>query len=188
MAAFPSNGRRRLPRAAAGALAVSLYSGLLAGCGGSSGAGGPGGGGPTTVAAAAPTVTLSPGEPLQSGACTVVTKADVEAAVGAKVTDAKDEPQPGRSQCTFALASAGDQKIVFVRVTSPEVPAFFASARQKALSPQTVAAGDQAFVSSGLGMVRRGNTLVTIIVALRLEPAQQAAVATKLATSVGPHL
>ena len=49
-------------------------------------------------------------------------------------------------------------------------------------------AGDEAFVSGGQGLVRRGDTMVAIIVALRRDLPQLAAAATKLVQSVGTHI
>jgi hypothetical protein len=185
---LPSNGRpRRRPRAAAGALAMALCSTLLAGCGGSSNASGPNGGG-TTVAPTTTAVPALPADAPQKAACTLVTKAEVEAAIGAKVGNAKEESQPGRSLCSFTLASASDQSVVLVSTSSSGVPAFFTSARARAAAPQTVTAGDQAFVNGGLGLVRRGNTMVAVVLALRLDQAQLTTAATKVALAVGTHL
>jgi hypothetical protein len=167
---------------------VTLASALLAGCSGSSGASGAGGG--TTVAPATTVATIPalPADVPQRAACTLATKAEVEAAIGAKVVNGKEESQAGRSVCSFVLATAGDQSVALVSTSSSGVPGFFTNAREKAAAPQTVAAGDQAFVSGGLGLVRRGNTVVTIVVALRQDQASLTAAATKLALAVGSHL
>jgi hypothetical protein len=184
----PSNRRQRLPRAGAGALALTLASTLLAGCSGSSGASGAGSGTTVAPATTVATVPALPADLPQKGACSLATKAEVEAAIGAKVVNGKEDSQPGRSLCSFVLATANDQSVALVSTSSSGVPAFFTNAREKAAAPQTVTAGDQAFVSGGLGLVRRANTMVTIVVALRQDQAQLTAAATKLALAVGTHL
>ncbi len=186
---MPANGRRRLPRAVAGALAATLCSTLMAGCGGSSNASGAGGGGGSAPAPAStvPAPPLPADQP-QKAACGLASKAEVEAAVGSKVNNGKEESQPGRSLCLFSLASAADQSVVLISTTSSGAPAYFTDARTKAVRAQAVTAGEEAFVSGPYGLVRRGNTMVTIVIALRLEPPQSAAVATKLAVAVGTHI
>ena len=182
MASLPSNGRpRHLPRAA---VAVALCSGLLAGCSGSKADGSAGGS--DSSSSAAP-VTL-PADQAQKPACSLLTQAEVEAAVGAKVAAGKEEVQSGRSLCAFTLVSAADQRVVLVSTSSSGVPAAFEAARANAQSPESVAAGDQGFVSGGQALVRRGNTMVAILVVLRQAPAQLAAAATRLAQAVGTRL
>ena len=112
----------------------------------------------------------------------------MEAAIGAKVAAGKEQAEPGRSLCTFSLASAADQSVVLVSTSSSGVPAAFDAARAKVGSPQPVGAGDQAFVSGAQAMVRRGNTMVAILVVLRHQAAQLTAAATKLAQAVGTRL
>ena len=192
MAFLPSNGRPHpsregtdsprgdLPRAA---VAVILCSGLLAGCGGSKGSSS-GGGGASPSGAVAPL----PADQAQKPACALVTQAEVEAAIGAKVGAGKEQAEPGRSLCTFSLLSAADQSVVLVSTSSSGVPAAFDAARAKVASPQRVAAGDQAFVSGAQAMVRRGNTMVAVLVVLRQQPAKLTAAATKLAQAVGARL
>lgn len=63
-----------------------------------------------------------------------------------------------------------------------------AAAQQKADRPQTITAGEQAFVSGAQALVRKGNTMVAILVAVRQQPAQLTASATKLAQAVATHL
>jgi hypothetical protein len=54
--------------------------------------------------------------------------------------------------------------------------------------PQAVTAGDEAFVSGGQGLVRRGDTMVAIIVALKRELPQLAALATRMVQSAATHI
>ena len=182
MASVPSNGRRR--RRIQTAVAVALCSGLLAACGGSKADGSAGGGGSSGTAAP---VAL-PTDQAQKAACGLLPQAEVEAAIGARVAAGKEEVQPTRSLCSFTLVSAADQSVVLVSTSSSGVPAAFEAARANAQSPQPVSAGDQAFVSGGQALVRRGNTMVAILVALRQPLGQLAPAATKLAQAVGSRL
>ena len=179
----PSNGRPRRVRKLAVAV---LGAGLLAGCGGSSG-GAQAGDGATAGSTAVPAVSV-PADLPQKPACGMITVGEVEGAIGAKVSPAKEETQPGRSLCGFTLISKPDESVVLISTSSSGVPAFFAGAFNRAAAPQAVSAGDQAFVSGAQGLVRRGNTMVAILVVLRLPPAQLQAAATKLAQSVGTHI
>jgi hypothetical protein len=189
MASPPSNGRRRRLHGAvaAGATAVAVCSGLLAGCGGSSKGSGPAGDATATAGASAGTVALPPDQP-QKAACGLVTPAEVEAALGAKVSPGKEDVQEARSLCAFSLASSADQRVVLLATSSSGVPAAFDAARAKADSPQAVSAGEQAFVSGAQALVRKGNTMVAILVIVRQPPARLASAATKLAVAVGNHL
>jgi uncharacterized protein DUF3558 len=188
---LPSNGRRRPSRRghgrAAGAAAAALCACLLAGCGGSSKAAGSG-----PAGSAAPPTTESvpalPADQPQKAACGLITQAEVEAAVGAKVAAGKQDVQAARSTCSFALASATDQSVVLVSTSSSGVPAFFDAARQRTASPQAVTAGDSAFVAAGQGFVRRGTTMVAVVLVLRQPPAQLVAASTKLVQAVAVHL
>jgi hypothetical protein len=183
----PANGRpRRRPRAA-GTAAVALCSVLLAGCGGSSpkgsGSGGPGG--PPTSAAAA--VALPADRP-QRRACALVTQAEVEAALGAKVGAGRETSTEARSVCGFALSSAGDQSVIVVSTSSSGVPAYVAAARREVASPQPVPVGDEAFVFGAQGLVRKGDTMVSVVMAVRQEPAPRTAAATRLIQAAGARL
>jgi hypothetical protein len=187
----PSNGRRNLNdqrrrRAAAGAVAAAaLCAGALTGCGGSSKAAGSGeGGGASTTLAP---VSL-PADLAQRPACDLVTQAEVEAAVGGKVTAGKGETQPARSVCGFTLVAAADQSVVIVSISSSGVPAAFEASRSQAVGSQPVTAGDQAFVTGTQGLVRKGNTMVAILVAVRQSAAQITAAATRLTQAVGARL
>ena len=181
---IPSNGRpRRAPRLAVAA----LCAGLLAGCGGSSGGDGAGNGPTETTSAVAPAVSV-PADLPQKPACGMITVAEVETAIGAKVNPAKEETRPGRSLCSFSVAAKADESVVLISTSSSGVPAFFATAFNTANAPQAVNAGDQAFVSGAQGLVRRGNTMVAILVVLRQSPAQIQAAATKLTQAVGTHI
>jgi hypothetical protein len=181
--AIGSNGR------ATATVGVALCAGLLAGCGGSSDAGGSDGpGGSAAAPSTTVTVPALPADLPQKPACALVTRAEVEAAIGARVGEGKEEAQPGRSACTFLLVSDSNQRIGIVSTSSSGVPAFVANARERVTTEQTVRAGDEAFVNGGLGIVRRGNTMVTIVVALRQEQPALAAAATKLALAAGARL
>ena len=183
MASLAADGRRRLPRAAASA--AVLCSALLAGCGGSSNTGSGGGeGGPQGTAA---TLALPADQP-QKPACGLVTQAEVEAAVGARVSPGKENAQEGRSVCVFTLASVTDQSVVLVSTASSGVPTAFGAARQKVESPQSVSAGDEAFVAGNQGVVRKGTTMVAILVAVRQPAPRLASAATKLVQRVAPRL
>lgn len=180
---IPSNGRpRRAPRLAVAA----LCAGVLAGCGGSSKPSGPAAAGGTTASTSV-AVDLPADQP-QKAACGLVTQAEVEAAVGAKVSAGKQEVQPGRSLCSFTLVSAADQSVVVLSTSSSGVPAAFASNRANAQGARDVSVGDEAFIAGRQALVRKGNTMVVILVALRQEGAQLVATATKLAQAVGTRL
>ena len=186
----PSNGRpRRLRgqgRRATGAVAIGLCAVVMAGCGGSSDAGRDPAATATTNAPV--TVPSLPPDMAQRPACGVVTRAEVEAAIGARVNAGKEAVEAARSLCTFTLATSADESIGVVAVTSSGVPAFFATARQRMASLQSVSAGDEAFVSGGQALVRKGNTMVAIIVALRRDQPQLVAASTKLAQAAGTHI
>ena len=182
---IPSNGRpRRAPRRAVAALCASL---LLAGCGGSSGGAKAGDGSATASTSVAPAVSV-PADLPQKPACAMITIGEVEAAIGAKVSPAKEETRPGRSLCSFGVVSRPEESVVLISTSSSGVPAFFATAFNTANAPQAVAAGDQAFVSGAQGLVRKGNTMVAILVVLRQPPSQIQAAATKLTQAVGAHI
>ena len=188
MRSVPANGRprRRRFQAASGALAVVLAAGLLAGCGGgssdsSSAADGDG-------SSPSPTAPALPADQPQRRACELVTQAEVEAAVGARVSPGRQDNQEARSLCAFSLVATPDQSVALISTSSSGVPAAFDAARANAESPQTVNAGDQAFVTGGQAVVRKGTTMVAILVVLRQQPAQLAPVATKLAQAVGNRL
>jgi hypothetical protein len=179
---IPSNGRpRRAPRLAA----VALCAGLLAGCGGSSGGEEAGGGAPTETTSVA--VNL-PADLPQKPACGLVTQAEVEAAIGARVSPGKQEVQPARSVCSFSLVSAVDQSVVIISTSSSGVPASFASSRASAQGPRDVGAGDEAFVVGPQALVRKGNTMVVVLVVVRGEGTQLSSAATRLAQAVGGRL
>lgn len=182
---IPSNGRpRRAPRL----VVAALCAGLLAGCGGSSGGAQAGDGAATETTSAVPPAVPLPADAAQKPACGMITVAEVEAAIGTRVSPAKEESQPGRSLCAFKLISKPEESVVLISTSSSGVPAFFTTAFNTAAAPQTVTAGDQAFVSGAQGLVRRGNTMVAILVVLRLPPAQIQAAATKLTQAVGTHI
>ena len=189
MASLPANGRPR-PRykAATGtAVAAALTAAtLLTGCGGSSGASGQNRGGSSSKPS--PTAPALPADQPQKQACGLVTQAEVEAAIGARVNAGRQDVQPSRSVCSFTLVSASDQTVALIATSSSGVPAAFDAARKNAESPQAVTAGDQAFVTGGQAVVRKGTTMVAILVALRQPPAQLASAATKLAQAVGNQL
>ena len=180
---IPSNGR---PRRAPTLAVAALCAGLLAGCGGSSG-GAKAGDGATDSTRAVPPVSV-PADLPQKPACGMITLGEVEAAIGAKVSPAREETRPGRSLCSFGVVSKPEESVVLISISSSGVPAFFASAFNTATAPQAVTAGDQAYVSGAQGVVRRGNTMVTILVVLRQPPAQLQAAAAKLAQAVGTHI
>ena len=181
----PSNGRARQPRRrAAAAAAVALCATLVAGCGGSSDGAEPKPGTETTAVTEPPL----PPDMAQRAACSFVTRAEVEAAIGARVNPAKETVEEARSLCTFSLTASANESVGVVAVTSSGVPAFFANARGRMTAPQSVSAGDEAFVSGGQALVRKGNTMVAIIVAVRRDPPQLAAASTKLAQAVGSHI
>ena len=181
---IPSNGR---PRRARALVAAALCACLLAGCGGSSGGADAGDGASSASTSVPPAVSLPP-DAAQKPACGMITVGEVEAAIGTKVSPAKEESRPGRSMCSFTLVSKPDESIVLISTSSTGVPAFFATAFNTANAPQAVNAGDQAFVSGAQGLVRRGNTMVAILVVLRQSPTQIQAAATKLTQAVGTHI
>ena len=191
MASLPANGRRRAGRrTAAPALAALLGATLVAGCGGGSSdqpSNNARAANDTATAAAGAAPTL-PADQAQKQACSLVTQAEVEAAVAARVTASRQENQEGRSLCAFNLASASDQSVALISTSSSGVPAAFAETRRSAEGAQAVNAGDEAFVRGGQALVRKGDTMVVILVALRREPAQLAGAATRLAQAVGARL
>ena len=188
MARPPSNGRRRLPRAAAGSVALALSTSLLAGCGGGDKARGSSGAEPSTAPPSTYAAIALPRDRPQRPACGLVTQAEVEAALAAKVTAPKETAQEGRSLCSFSLATAADQSVLLVSTSSSGVPAAFGAARSSAASPQSVRAGEEAFVSGPQALVRKGTTMVAILVTVRQQPATATASVTKLAEAVGARL
>lgn len=162
-----------------------VLSCVLAGCGGSSKAARPNADATTTSRLAA--VDLPADQP-QKAACGLVTQAEVEAAIGAKVGPGKQDAQQGRSLCLFAVVSAADQSVVILSTSSSGVPASFKSTRASAQGAREVTAGDEAFVNGGQALVRKGNTMVAVLVAVRQPPAQLTAAAAKLAQVVGTRL
>lgn len=191
MASTPSNGRRpsslpRRSRRVVAGTAVVLSSYLLAGCGASKTAGSGPGGDSARASTAAP-VNLPADQP-QKAACGLVTQAEVESAIGAKVGAGKEQVQSGRSLCGFTLVSAADQSVLVVSTSSSGVPAAFDAARANAESPRSVDAGDGAFVSGAQALVRKGNTMVAVLVAVRQPPAQLVGAATKLVQALGARL
>jgi hypothetical protein len=165
---------------------VALSAALLAGCGGSSDDAASAGG--DSPAATTPTVAPLPVDAPQKRACGLVTQAEVEAAIGARVTPGREDVQAARSFCSFSLASAADQSVAVVSTSSSGVPAAFDAALRALPSAQPVRAGDQAFVSGGQAVVRKGDTMVAILVALRRDAAQLTVPATRLAEAVGARL
>ena len=190
MGAIGSNGRPTRARRATATVGVALCAGLLAGCGGSSdGPGDSGGNGATTTVTSGISLAESlPGGVPQKRACGLITQAEVEAAIGAKVGPPKEEAQSNRSVCSFTVVARPAESVVLISTTSSGVPAFFTSSRQRAASPRDVTAGDEAYVSGAQALVRRGDTMVAIVVVLRLDQAQLAAASTKLAQAVGPKI
>ena len=184
MARPPANGRPgRLSKAAAGSLAVVLSTGLLAGCGGSGDPARGGGASPTT-----PTAAPLPADMPQKRACGLVTQAEVETAIGARVTPGREEAQEARSLCSFSLASGADQSVALISTSSSGVGAAFDAARRGISGAHPISAGDQAFVSGGQALVRKGDTMVAILVVLRRDAAQLTAAATTLAQAVAGRL
>ena len=181
---IPPNGR---PRRAPKLVAAAVCAGLLAGCGGSSG-GAQAGDGATDSTSVVPPAVSVPADLPQRPACGMITVGEVEAAIGAKVSPAKEETPPGRSLCSFSVVSRPQESVVLISTSSTGVPAFFATAFNTATAPQAVTAGDQAFVSGAQGLVRKGNTMVAVLVVLRQPPAQIQAAATKLTQAVGTHI
>jgi hypothetical protein len=188
MASYPANGRPRpLTKAAAATLAAALSATLLAGCGGSS-KGSDAKGDHGAAATTAPTVPALPADQPPRPACGLITQAEVEAAVGARVSPGRETTQEGRSACSFALATGADQNVSIVSASSSGVPAAFEAARKSAEGAQPVNAGDQAFVTGGQAAVRKGNTMVIVLLFVRQDRTQLATAATKLVQSVGTHL
>ena len=182
---IPSNGR---PRRATTLAVAALCAGLLAGCGGSSGGAEAGDGAATDSTSAVPRAVSVPADQPQKPACGMITIGEVEAAIGAKVSPAKEETQPGRSLCSFGVVSRPQESVVLISTSSSGVPAFYATAFNTANAPQAVTAGDQAFVSGPQGLVRKGNTMVAVLVVLRQPAAQLQAAAAKLTQAVGTHI
>jgi hypothetical protein len=185
---IPSNGRpRRAPKLAAAA--VVLCAGLMAACGGSSDkAGGDGGAAATETSSVVPPAVSLPADLPQQPACRMITVAEVEAAIGTKVNPAREETRPGRSLCSFPVSAKPEESVVLISTSSSAVPAYYTNAFNTANAPQAVSGGDQAFVSGAQGLVRKGNTMVAVIVVMRLPPPQIQAAATKLTQAVGTHI
>ena len=190
MASLPGNGRRRRPsKAAAAALAALLAAGLLSGCGGdSSGSSDSAEGEHTAAPSSTPTIPALPADQPQRPACALVTQAEVEAAIGARVSAGHEQNEEGRSVCSFSLAASTDQSVAVMSTSSSGVPAAFEAASRNASGAQPLNAGDQAFVAGGQALVRKGSTMVAVLVFLRQERAQLANVATKVAQSVATRL
>lgn len=171
--------RRRGTRATGLVLALSV---LVAGCGGGSAkpkASAPkAGASGTTPSTAAALVATGP----QRQACSLLTQAEVEAAVGGKTNAPRPSEQAtAGSGCSFTLAAGPDQAILVASTTSPGSPAAFDAARARANPPaQTVSAGDKAFVAGGQAVALKGSTLVTVVVATKQAAAAQTQTATRL--------
>ena len=165
--------------------AAVVCSCVLAGCDGSSKASGPEPAGATASTSVA--VDL-PSDLPQKPACGLVTQAEVEAAIGARVSAGKQDVQPARSLCSFSLVSAGDQSVLILSTSSSGVPASFASNRANTQGARDVSAGDEAFVAGRQALVRKGNTMVIVLVAVRQDGAQVASAATRLAQAAGARL
>ncbi|HEX2048782.1 MAG TPA: hypothetical protein VHF27_13530 [Acidimicrobiales bacterium] len=189
MASLPGNGRPRGPFSKAGATALSVVMSavLLAGCGGG-GSDSPAAAGDGEGTAAAPSPAPLPPDRPQRPACGLATQAEVEAAIGARVTPGRQQNEEGRSVCSFSLAASSDQRVALVSTSSSAVPSAFDAARASIAGAQPLNAGDQAFVAGGQALLRKGTTMVAILVFLRQDPPQLASAATKLAQSVATHL
>ena len=189
MASLPANGRRRRPSKAAAALSLVLSAGLVAGCGGgSSDSAGAGDGERTNGSTPTPTLPALPADQPQRPACGLVTQAEVEAAIGARVSPGRQQNEEARSVCSFTLAASADQSVALISTSSSGVPSAFDAARQGLPGAQPVNAGDQAFVAGGQAVVRKGTTMVAVLVFLRQQPPQLTTAATRLAQSVATHL
>ena len=176
--------------AAAAALSVVMGAGVLTGCGGGGSSDSPAaaGEGEETTSAPSPTVPPLPADQPQRPACGLVTQAEVEAAVGSRVSPGRQQNEEGRSVCSFTLAASSDQSVALLSTSSSGVPSAFDAARQNIAGAQPLNAGDQAFVAGGQALVRKGTTMVAILVFLRQERPQLASAATRLAQSVATHL
>ena len=181
---IPANGRRRRAATLSAAL---LCAGLMAGCGGDSDSAANGGPPAEATSTALPAVAL-PADLAQRPACGTITLTEVEAAIGAKVAPPKEEAQTGRSLCSFGVSGKPGESVLLISTSSSGVPAYFTTAFNTAAAPQAVSAGDQAFVSGAQGLVRKGNTMVAVLVLVRQSPAQLTAAAAKLVQAVGTHI
>lgn len=189
MATIPLNGRRRGRAATTTGAAVALCAALMSGCGGSSKAGAGGGGGSGSGAGASPVSTVAAVLSAPRPACGLITQAELEAALGAKVAAGREAVEANRSVCFFVLASGPDQSVIIGTTTSSAASAGFAADRARVgPSVQTVTAGDEAFVAGGQAEVRKGSTSVTLLVALRQAPSGLVPVATKIVQTIASHL
>ena len=168
------------------ALSILLGPSLLGGCGGGGSSGAAGSGEERTEAPA--TIPALPADQPQRPACGLVTQADVEAAIGARVSPGRQQNEEGRSVCSFALAASSDQTVALISTSSSGVPAAFDAARQTVAGAQPLTAGDQAFVAGGQAVVRKGTTMVAVFVFLRQQGPQVTNAATKLAQGVATRL
>ena len=165
--------------------AAVVCSCVLAGCDGSSKPPGPE---PARATASTSVAVDLPADLPQKPACGLVTQAEVEAAIGARVSAGKQDARPERSVCLFSLVAAADQSVLIISTSSSGVPASFASARATTQAATEVSAGDEAFVTGGQALVRKGSTMVAVMVVVRQQSGQLAAAATRLAQAVGSRL
>jgi hypothetical protein len=168
---------------------AAVCSGLLAGCGGSGKAAAGKSTGAAAASGSASSTTIAVVSGTQKPACGLITQAEIEAAIGAKVGAGHETVDATHSVCSFSLAASADQSVILISTTSSGSAAAFASARgQLGSAAQPLNVGDQAFVAGAQAAVLRGTTLVAVLVIVRQPTAGPAAAATKVAQAVAARL
>lgn len=165
----------RMGRLAAGSAVLAVGALVLAGCGGgdSNGQQAKSTTAPPTKAAASPASTSPAQAPAGAiDACSLVTKAEVEAAAGVTVSDPKAETVANLSTCSFDDPAPPNFSVVDVSVLAGildgDAQEVFDTAKKNGNDPQTVAGlGDDAFWDDVLGTLNvvKDNYLVGVDVA-----------------------
>lgn len=166
------------PRPLMALLVATAVLGLLAACGGGG------------KKASESQDTAPGGGPAASGparpACDVLSRIDVETAIGASVRDGQ---AASPSVCRYDLAAGGDQAVLMLMTTDAANPQNFE--RTKAISADAQVlpgVGDQAFVAGKQAFVLKGSTIAVIVVNLQRSPAALADATAKLAQAAAMNL
>jgi hypothetical protein len=162
--------RRRWRRQTVLVASVAIL-GLLAGCGGNDKESS----GPSDTAPGGGQANSAPAKP----ACDVLSRIDVETAIGAPVRDGQ---AASPSVCRYDLAAGADQAVLMLMTTDAGNPQNFE--RTKALSTDAQplpGVADQAYVTGKQAFLLKGATIAVIVVNLQRPPAALLDAATKLA-------
>lgn len=112
-----------------------------------------------------PSSTQAP-RPISEGtaACGLLTRSEIQTAVGTSVRAGAGTQVANGSNCTWALGSANDQVRLAVAPSNPES---FRSILDRISSPvERLSLGDGAFVAGGTAYGLKGSTLILIILSI----------------------